>query len=424
MSLRNCAALLAFSAVAVVAGSGAAVASGYALREQSGSLLGQAFAGENAYAADPSIIFFNPAGMSALDGTRVSVGASFIFPNIEFNNDGSTTALGPNILGTDEGGDIGENALVPSVYAMTSFGDFRIGIGVNSPFGLSTEYEDGSIPRFAALDSSLRTINVNPVVSYRVAPWLALGVGAQIQRTDARLTNAAFFGAPGEGDVELQADDVGYGFTAGALITPRAGTQIGIGFRSSVNHTLDGDVKINPPVGGSVKLDASADLDTPESLGVSLSQQVTDRLSLSGTVEWTNWSRFDELRVEFDTPGRPDSVTEEQWNDTYFFSLGADYKLTDKFTVRGGVAYDQSPVSDKFRTARLPDEDRYWIAIGGTYAVTDAISIDAGYTHIFVKNASVNEGFNVTPDGTVTGTLHGDYDEGIDIFGIQVNIRI
>jgi long-chain fatty acid transport protein len=77
----------------------------------------------------------------------------------------------------------------------------------------------------------------------------------------------------------------------------------------------------------------------------------------------------------------------------------ADYKLTDKFTVRGGVAYDQSPVSDKFRTARLPDEDRYWIAIGGTYAVTDAISIDAGYTHIFVKDASINEGFNVTPTG-------------------------
>jgi len=176
-------------------------------------------------------------------------------------------------------------------------------------------------------------------------------------------------------------------------------------------------------VGAALKRDASADLDTPESLGVSLSQQVTNRLSLSGTVEWTNWSRFDELRVKFDS-GAPDAVTPENWNDTYFFSLGADYKLTDKFTVRGGVAYDQSPVSDKFRTARLPDEDRYWIAIGGTYAVTDAISIDAGYTHIFVKDASINEGFNVTPTGSVTGTLHGDYDEGIDIFGIQVNIRI
>ena len=108
----------------------------------------------------------------------------------------------------------------------------------------------------------------------------------------------------------------------------------------------------------------------------------------------------------------------------FLFSLGADYKLTDRVTVRGGVAYDQSPVSDKFRTARLPDEDRYWIAIGGTYAVTDAISIDAGYTHIFVKDASIDENSNVTPNGSVAGTLNGDYNEGIDIFGIQVNFRI
>ena len=387
--------------------------------------MGQAFAGQNAYATDASVIFFNPAGMSALDGTRVSAGASLIFPKIEFDNHRSTTALGPQLLGTDEGGDIGENALVPSVYAMTSFGDFRIGIGINSPFGLSTEYEDGTIPRFAALDSSLRTINVNPVVSYQVTPWLALGAGAQIQRTDARLTNSALFNLnpPLEGAVELQADDVGFGLTAGALITPWAGTRLGVGFRSSVKHTLDGDVKINPPGGRSVKLDASADLDTPESLGVSLSQQITDRLSLSSTVEWTNWSRFNELRVEFDS-GAPDAVTPENWDDTYFFSLGADYKLTEKLTVRGGVAYDQSPVSAKFRTARLPDEDRYWIAIGGTYAVTDAISIDAGYTHIFVKDASINEGFNVTPNGAATGTLKGDYNESIDIFGIQVNFRI
>jgi long-chain fatty acid transport protein len=424
MSRAHYAVLLAVGAVALVAGRGEAVASGFALREQSDSLLGQAFAGQNAYATDPSVIFFNPAGMSVLDGTRVSASASFIFPNIEFDNHGSTTAIGPGLLGTDEGGDIGENALVPAFYAMTSLGDLRIGIGINSPFGLSTEYENGTIPRFVALDSSIRTINVNPVVSYQVTPWLALGVGAQIQRADARLTNAGFFGQLGEGEVELQADDVGFGFTAGALITPRPGTRIGIGFRSSVSHTLDGEAEVHVPVLGTTTMDASADLDTPETLGLSLSQQVTDRLSLSGSIEWTNWSRFDELRVEFNS-GAPDAVTQENWHDTYFFAVGADYRLTDKLVLRSGLAYDQSPVSDKFRTARLPDEDRYWVAVGGTYAVTDAISIDAGYTHIFVKDASINEGFDAVPGpGALPGTVRGDYEEGIDIFGVQVNIRI
>src|SRR5688500_13275371 len=121
MSIRTYAALAAVSAAALLAGSGEAQASGFALREQSGSMLGQAFAGQNAYAMDPSIIFYNPAGMSALEGTQASAVASFIFPSNEFSNEGSTTILGPALLGTNEGGDAGENALVPTAYGMTSF---------------------------------------------------------------------------------------------------------------------------------------------------------------------------------------------------------------------------------------------------------------------------------------------------------------
>jgi long-chain fatty acid transport protein len=384
-------------------------------------MLGQAFAGQNAYTADPSVIFYNPAGMSALDGTRASAVASYIHPQSEFDDDGSTS---PVPLGTDDGGDAGQDEVVPALYAMTSLGAFRLGIGANMPFGLSTEYNDGWIGRYAALDSRLMTINVNPVISYQVLDWLAIGAGAQIERADARLTNAAFFGVLGDGDVELQADDdVGFGFTAGALITPRPGTQIGIGFRSSIHHDLDGKAQVHVPVLGNTTMDASADLDTPESLGLSVHQRVTNRLSLTGTVEWTNWSRFDELRVKFDTPGVPDNVTEENWKDTYFFALGANYQLTDKLLLRGGVAYDQTPVRDNFRTARLPDEDRYWVALGTTYAFNDHISVDVCYTHIFVLDSSIDETFHPIPGSAAAGTLHGDYENSVDILAVQANVK-
>src|SRR5262245_2900893 len=240
----------AIGVAAALLGSSQANASGYAIREQSGSMLGQAFAGSNASTADPSVIFFNPAGMSALDGNRVSAVASYIHPKNEFG-DNNSTSTPPVALGNDLGGDAGQDAIVPAFYGMTSLGAFRLGIGVNVPFGLSTEYNDGWVGRYAALDSRLMTINVNPVLSYQVLDWLALGAGVQIERADARLTNAAFFGPLGDGQVELQADDdVGFGFTAGALITPRPGTQIGIGFRSSVNHDLDGKAQIHVPVVG------------------------------------------------------------------------------------------------------------------------------------------------------------------------------
>jgi long-chain fatty acid transport protein len=415
---------LAVSIAAALLTTGEAQASGFALREQSGSMLGQAFAGQNAYTNDPSVIFFNPAGMSALDGTQTSVVTSFIFPKNEFDDDGSTVSP-PVILGTDEGGDAGVNAVVPAMYGMTSFGEFRVGVGVNVPFGLKTEYDDDWIGRYAAITSRLKTINVNPVVSYQVTDWLSVGGGAQIQKADARLTNAAFFGAAGDGEIELQADDIGYGFTAGALVTPMDGTQIGIGFRSSVHHDLEGRADVNAPAPvPSSSINASADLDTPETVGLSLYQQLTDRLSLVGTVEWTNWSRFDELRVRFDN-GQADSVTEENWDDSYFFALGANYLLTDSLTVRSGVAYDQTPIPDEFRTARLPDEDRYWVALGATYAFSEMISVDVGYTHIFIRHASIEEDFDAAAGpAVVPGTLQGEYENSVDIFVVQANFKV
>lgn len=415
MSIRTYAALAAVSAAALLADSEQASASGFALREQSGSMLGQAFAGQNAYAMDPSIIFFNPAGMSALEGTQASAVVSFIFPRNEFHNDGS-----PPALGTNEGGDAGVNALVPTGYAMTSFGDFRIGVGVNAPFGLTTEYDEDWIGRFAAVTSSLRTINVNPVVSYQVTPWLSLGAGAQIQRADARLTRIFPAGPFGQVQLELQADDVGFGFTAGALVTPGPGTMIGLGFRSSVAHTLEGEAEVDnipPALGGGVS-EASADFDSPESVGLSLYQRVTDRVALLGTIEWTNWSRFDELRLEFDS-GAPDDVTPENWQDTFFVALGANYQVSDSFTARAGVAYDQSPVKDEFRTARLPDEDRFWVALGGTWAMTEMVSLDFGYTHIFVKDASLDE-----PVVGGAAFVRGEYENSVDIFAVQANIKL
>jgi long-chain fatty acid transport protein len=91
--------------------------------------------------------------------------------------------------------------------------------------------------------------------------------------------------------------------------------------------------------------------------------------------------------------------------------------------VRGGVAYDQTPVPDAFRTAALPDADRYWLSFGGTYQVNQVISIDVGYTHIFGEHVKIEENFAAGPV-PVMGTVRGEYDPSIDLFGVQVNIRL
>ena len=412
---------LAGGCVAACLAAGEAGATGYMIREQSGSLLGQAFAGQNAYALDPSVIFHNPAAMSALDGRRASAAINAIRPYNQFDDEGSTAPV--VTLGTEESGDAGDDAIIPALYAMDSHGDWRFGLAVNVPYGLSTSYDDDWIGRYAAIDSELMSLNLNPVLSYRFNQYLSLGAGIQLQYIDARLTNAVFLGLAGDGLSELDANDWGFGVTAGALIEPRPGTRIGIGLRSAVSHEVVGNAKIETAGGATVFEDrASAEVETPETIGVSLHQAITDRLSVAATIEWTNWSRFKELRVRFDG-GTADSVTEENWNDTLFYALGVNYQATPNLLLRGGVAFDETPVRNKYRTARLPDQDRTWVAAGFTYAWNEWASFDLGYAHLFVRDADIRETMEIAPGGGLTGTLEGEYENGVDLLTLQANIR-
>src|SRR5262249_46573226 len=152
-----------------------AMASGYAIKEQSASLLGTAFAGAGSSAQDPSVMFFNPAGIARLDGYRISGSTSGVFPRTEFTNGGSVLApLGLPISG-GSGGDAGEDALVPAFYVTAAPNDLlHLGLSVNAPFGLSNEYSKDWVGRYHAIESTLETTNINPVVAVKPISWLSL----------------------------------------------------------------------------------------------------------------------------------------------------------------------------------------------------------------------------------------------------------
>ncbi len=110
-------------------------------------------------------------------------------------------------------------------------------------------------------------------------------------------------------------------------------------------------------------------------------------------------------------------------DNTWFAALGATYKVTDRLSLRNGVAYDQSPVQDRFRTARIPDQDRYWLAAGLGYEIAPGVGVDLGYTHIFVDNGTISSAFPVPLAGTATGTLTGSYQNHIDIVSLAAKLR-
>lgn len=438
-------------AAAVVAaslgvGSRPAMASGYAVREQSAVGQGSAFAGATARSDDPSFMFFNPAAIGWLQGYQAAVVGSYIRPesSVESGSASRAAILGGSRITGSLGGDAGFDAFVPSVYSSARLSDqWAIGLSVTSPFGLVTKYDNDFIGRYHALTSTLRTINVAPTIAYKPVPWFSIGASLQVEYAYARLSNGVDFGSAGaasglarfgltpgsrDGRSTVRGDDVAVGWTVGAVWEPADGTRVGVSFRSAMFHNLDGDASFQ---GVPAQLAASpnfrnttvqAKLTTPETLSAGVAQRLGERWTLLSDVAWTNWSRFRELRVNFDN-GRAPSVTDERWRDTWFVSLGTEYRATEALRLRAGVAWDKSPVRDETRTPRIPDSDRYWLSVGASYQVLRNVELSAAYTHIFADDSKV--GLRDRGPGTndfLRGNLDATYSGSVDIVALQARL--
>ncbi|MBV5335556.1 outer membrane protein transport protein, partial [bacterium] len=150
---------------------------------------------------------------------------------------------------------------------------------------------------------------------------------------------------------------------------------------------------------------------------------LTPELAVSFEASWTNWSRFNSLVIKFDNPLRTPSVTNENWKDSFFTSIGLDYKVSDKWTLRTGFAYDSAPTPDEDRTPRIPDSDRIWSSFGATYKVNEKYSVSAAYTHIWALAADSSLKDSGSGANNLRGNLTGNYDAHVDIVAMQVSAK-
>jgi long-chain fatty acid transport protein len=384
--------------LALIGWCGLVQAAGFALVEQNASGLGNAYAGQAAVAADASTIFFNPAGMTLLPDRQLVMAGHLIKPQAGFS--------GSSNIGGGNGGDAGGLAIVPNGYfAYRLTPDVHVGVGMNAPFGLKTEYDSTWAGRTQGIKSELKTINLNPAIAWKANESLSLGAGLSVQYAQATLTSQT-----GGGLLTVKGDNYSWGFNLGALWQLSDATRIGLAYRSEVDQKLEGTAEfsvvtaLNTPVTASVTL--------PDSASLSLVHQLNPRLELLADMTWTGWSDFDELRI-VRAAGTTLGVTPENWNDSYRYSVGANYRLNDKVTLRSGLAYDETPVSDAFRTARIPDESRTWLSFGAQYRLSSKSTIDVGYAHLFVDEARINK----TESGV---TLAGTYEASVDILSAQL----
>ncbi len=426
-------------------------ASGYHFGTQ--SVTSQSTANASAAeAADASTIFYNPAGISYLEGTNLSLNANFVAPKVKYSNAWAKYPM-PNpidgsaipVRGKTSGKITDDFAIAPHLYASHQLNDkFTVGLGVFIPFASGTEYDRDSVLRYNVNQMKMTAIDINPNIAYKINDRHRVSVGVMGQYMDASLRQYANWGAfaakatknpklygNADGFAEVEGNDWGMGYTLGYLWDVNDQVRVGASYRSKVEYTLEGRAKWKPDnplyqskgkpalsfiqspmtaggMGYAADEGVSVKLVTPESFSLHGKVDLDNQWTAFGDVTWTRHSRFNKIDIQFEnpkvvqdaqksTPQKPvttisDTTTlQPNWRDSYKFSLGAAYQYTDDLQLRFGVAYDQSPVkSADYRLSTMPDNDRIWFSVGAKYDINESSSLNLGYSYIHIKDTSAN----------------------------------
>lgn len=422
--------LCAFSIAAV---SAQANASGFQLWEQDAASIGNFHAGYAAKAEDASTAFYNPAGLSRLDHKQVIFGATAIAPSFKYKGNVSLNVINNfELLPTVAQGGVFKT--VPMFHYAAPIND-RIGFGLSIvvPFGLATNYGQSTPMRYAATESSVFVVDTSPVISYKVTKDLSVGAGPDFQYMQGEFDQiGTYSGKRYDSDGVNKATGTAWGYHAGLLYQLNKDARVGLSYHSQVVHHLSGTSDFTGPLaddlaGGPIYSNrASVDVTLPPYTALSAYYHVRPKLALMGSVIYTQWSTIQNLilknvsGINADGERSTDitAVLPENFKNSYNVSLGADYFLSDDITLRTGIGYDQTPTSDAYRNARLPDNNRYVIALGGHYQATKTVGFDVSWAHFFIKEAVVNPPKQTT--GLEEINLDGKVKGGADVLSGQI----
>lgn len=395
-------------ALVATAFAGTANAAAFGLLEQSGSGLGNAYAGSAAVAEDASTIYYNPAGMTQLKGKNFSGGFNYIALEAKFKNQGSTVlTAGAQPV---DGGDYG---IVPNGYFSYQLDEkWFAGIGVNVPFGQRTKYDRTWNGSYTAMDTDIQSINVNPSIAFKMNEAVSLGFGLDYQFFKATYTQRIPVAFGAHSVLKVQGSNKAWGWNAGALFNLSDATRVGISYRSTIKHDIAGHW--SSALGGN---NASLSIELPDTWILSAFHKLNDKWELLADISQQGWSSIPQLKIT--TPGflTGTVVKDYKWKDTTRIALGANYLYNDKVKFRVGIASDEGVVDDAHRTARLPDADRIWYSFGVQYKPNKETALDVGYTYVKANKATVSDLVSSAAPGL--GRLNGEFDSNVQILGVQ-----
>ena len=309
--------------------------------------------------------------------------------------------------------------VIPHGYFVHQINDtVWFGLGVTVPFGMGTEYDSHWDQADRGISANIMTVDINPNFAFKLSEKFSVGFGASIQYAQADLKKRTYTLKDKLGgnalekavtnESEIDADSIAWGWNVGFMWSPVENFRVGVSYRSQIRHDAEGDLTLSDPrmstgngwgdsldpnyspngmpIGGMVyenmgTHEGYATVTAPAWAMASVAWDVNDLVSLYGTFRWTDWSSFDKLEITSDA-GLGETIT-NKWRDTYLGSLGMDLRLTDWWTLRGGIAYESSPIAKpEYRTAIIPDADRWWFAIGSSFKWSDNFQTDVSFAHL------------------------------------------
>ncbi|MDH5919450.1 outer membrane protein transport protein [Vibrio splendidus] len=417
--------LSAAVAVGLLSTSTVTHAAGFQLAEYSATGLGRAYAGEAAMADGADAQWRNPAMLTYLEGTQVSVGAIYVDPNIDIDGT-STSMMGQST--SSNSSDFAHSAVIPNFYVSHKYSDkFALGFAAGTNYGMETDLGKDFGGANHGNEASVTTMELNLNAAYQVLESVSIGGGVRYIMAEGSFgavstANSLVPLPAGTALKYMEGDDTAWGWQVGTAWQINESNRLGFTYKSEVDLTLEGYAKgfgfnqANP----AAHKNGSMDLALPATAELASFHQLTDKVAVHASINWTNWSSFKELVADF--PGENSvEIKQENWEDNYRFALGTTYQMTPKLALRSGIAYDTSAVSEEHRTATIPETDRTWLSIGAGYQWSEQLTLDAGFTYILAKDAKMHE--SDTAADLFGGSFEGEVTGSIWLVGIQANYR-
>ncbi|MEK6188800.1 outer membrane protein transport protein [Vibrio cholerae] len=407
-------------------------AAGFQLAEYSATGLGRAYASEAAMADNASAQWRNPAMLTYLEGTQVSASAIYVNPNVDVEGTVNHAQLGKTHASSN---DFAHDAVIPNFYLSHQLNEqMALGFALGTNYGMETDLGTEFAASHFGNQASVISKEANLNIAYQILPQLSIGGGVRYVMGEGHfgatapaknlirhpVTNNVMTLPKGTTLKYMEGEDNSWGWQVGSAWQINQDHRVGFAYKSEVVMDFEGHAEgvsygSYKPGMMSVTLPATAELAS--------FHQLNDQWAIHASINWTDWSSFKELTAVF--PEKSDLIKSENWEDNYRFALGTTYQYDAKLALRAGVAYDTSAVDDKNRTATIPETDRTWVSVGGSYVATPQLTLDAGFTYIFAKDATINEPRDASDQtaAAIGGAFTGNVSGNVWLIGVQANYR-